>query len=378
MINISIPNLSKREKKYLIECVSSNFVSAVGKYISIFENKFKKIVNTKFASSVNSGTSALHLSLLAAGVKKNDLIIVPTYTFAATINAILYTGAKPWFFDISEDDFVLNFDQVENVLKKKTIIRNKKIIHKKTKQTVSAIMPVFTYGLSPDLKKLNKINKKYNLKVILDAASGHGSTFNNELISKKNFLTCYSFNGNKSFTSGGGGMIVTNDKKIYKEVNLLKNVGKKSNKYLYQRVGFNYKINNIQAAVGVGQIENYKKILANKKKIFRIYEKKIPNKFKRFLFQPKKWQTGVPWVKFLLLNSEIVAKKLISFLNINSIESKIFWRPIHLDKPYKKFLTEDLSISEKIWKRVIILPSSSSLKKIEQKKVINVLKKFNI
>ncbi len=119
MINISIPNLSKLEKKYLVDCINSNFVSAVGKYIKIFEDKFKKIEGSKFTSSVNSGTSALHLSLLASGVKKNDLVIVPSYTFAATINAILYCGAEPWFFDISEDDFVINLDQVNYALKKK-------------------------------------------------------------------------------------------------------------------------------------------------------------------------------------------------------------------------------------------------------------------
>ncbi len=376
MINISIPNLSKLEKKYLIDCIDSNFVSAVGKYIKIFEDKFKKIEGSKFVSSVNSGTSALHLSLLASGVKKNDLVIVPSYTFAATINAILYCGAQPWFFDISRDDFVINLDQVHNVLKKKTIIKKNKILHKKTKQTVKAILPVFTYGLTPNLEKLNFVRKKFGLKVILDAASGHSSSFKNQLISKKNFLTCYSFNGNKSFTSGGGGIIATNYKKIYNEVNTLKNVGKKSFKYKYERAGFNYKLNNIQAAVGVGQIENYKKIVHSKKKIFQVYERNIPKKIKQFLFKPKKWQTGVPWVKFLILNSESSTRKLITYLNNHKIESKIFWRPLHLDKPYRSFLKEDLKISESVWKKVVILPSSSSLKLIDQKKIINVLKNF--
>ncbi len=260
--------------------------------------------------------------------------------------------------------------------KKKTIIKKNKILHKKTKKIVRAIVPVFTYGLTPNLEKLASIKKKFRLKVILDAASGHSSTFKDQPISKKKFLTCYSFNGNKSFTAGGAGIIATNNKKIFNEVNILKNVGKSSNKYKYEKAGFNYKLNNIQAAVGVGQIENYKKIVSSKKRIFHLYESNIPKRIKQFLFQPKKWQTGVPWVKFLVLNSERVASKLISFLNDHKIESKIFWRPLHLDKPYKSFLKENLIISESVWKKVIILPSSSSLKLIDQKKIINVLRKF--
>ena len=181
MINTYIPYLKGNEHKYLRQCVRDNFVSSAGIFVNKFENKFSKIFKYKYNVAVNSGTSALHISLLALGVKENDIIITQSYTFAATANSILYCKAKPWFFDISPKSLTLDLDNLEKVLKKKTKIKNNKCILKDTNQIIRAILPVLSLGLVPDLDKLIKISKQYKLKILLDAAAGHGALYKEKL-----------------------------------------------------------------------------------------------------------------------------------------------------------------------------------------------------
>jgi dTDP-4-amino-4,6-dideoxygalactose transaminase len=376
MINTSVPYLIGNEKKYLNECIKENYVSAVGKFIIKFENKFKKIYKYNYVAAVSSGTAALHLSLKALGVKKNDLIILPSYTFAATANAILYCQAKPWFFDISRDNLTIDLDKVEKTLKKKTFIKKNICYLKKTKQIIRGIIPVFTFGLCPDLKKLEKLSKKYHLKVLLDGAAAHGATFRNRMISRFNFTTCYSFNGNKTFTCGGGGIIATNNNKIFNMVKTLSNVGKRKNSYKLIDVGFNYRINNIQAAIGLAQLEKFKEILNRKKNIFLKYTKSLSHI--KIIQIPKKqyWQSGISWAFFYLLNNERNINKNFDFLNKENIESKYFWIPLHLQKPYLKFTSENMQFTNYFWKRTVVLPSSSGITNNLQLKIINKVKKF--
>jgi len=241
---------------------------------------------------------------------------------------------------------------------------------------IRGIIPVFTFGLSPDLEKLEKLSKKYHLKVLLDGAAAHGSTFKNKMISKFNFTTCYSFNGNKTFTCGGGGIIATNNNKIFNKIKILSNIGKRKNSYKYTEVGFNYKINNIQAAIGLAQLEKFKKILNRKKKIFLRYTKSFSNIKKIAIPKKQYWQNGVPWTFFYLLKNIKNVKKNFNYLNKANIESKYFWIPLHLQRPYSKFMSEDMKFTNFFWKRTIVLPSSSGISINLQRKIINKVKKF--
>ena len=211
MINLSIPFLRGNEKKYLENCIKTNFVSTVGKYVNEFENLFKKIYGFKYASAVNSGTSALHLALKSIGVKKNTLVIMPSYTFAATANAAIYCNAEPWFFDINQT-LNLDLNLLENTLKIKTYIKQNKLYHKKSHKHVSAIVFVLVLGQVPDLEKLKKISVKFKCPLIIDSAAAHFSSYKKNNISKYNLNCCYSFNGNKSLTTGSGGIFATNNK----------------------------------------------------------------------------------------------------------------------------------------------------------------------
>jgi len=374
MINTYIPYLRGNEKKYLIQCVKDNFVSSAGNFVNKFEKKFKKIFKFKYNIAVNSGTSALHIALLALGVKENDLVITQSYTFAATANSIIYCKAKPWFFDVSPKSLTLDLDHMENVLRKKTKIKNNQCILKNTNQTVRAILPVFSLGLVPDLDKLIKISNKYKLKILLDAAAGHSALYKSEKISKRKITSCFSFNGNKSLTCGGGGIIATFNKSLATKVKNLSIVAKKRG-YGYNDVGFNYKITNVQAAIGLAQLENFSKIINIKEKIFLNYKEKLKKNKKISFFNKLSWQDGLEWVFFIKINKKI-NNKLILFFKKNRILINKFWIPLHTQKPYKTYKKENLIFTNFIWDKILVLPSYPGLKFFEQMKIINKINQF--
>ena len=201
MINLSVPYLKGKEKRYLKDCINTNYVSTVGKYVVSFEKKFETIFGFSYSCAVNSGTSALHLALKSVGVGKDDLVIMPSYTFAATANSAIYCNAEPLFVDIDKS---LNIDlkKLKLFLNKNTIKIKKNFYFKKNKKRIGAIIIVFSLGNIPDLKLLNDIKNKFKIPIICDAAAAHFSQYKNSHLSTFNLNCCYSFNGNKSLTTG--------------------------------------------------------------------------------------------------------------------------------------------------------------------------------
>ena len=373
MINLSIPFLKGNEKKYLENCIKTNFVSTVGKYVNEFEALFKKIYGFKYATAVNSGTSALHLALKSIGVKKNTLVIMPSYTFAATANAAIYCNADPWFFDIDQT-LNLDLDLLENTLKIKTYVKQNKLYHKKSHQRVSALVFVLVLGQVPDLEKLKKISVKFKCPLIIDSAAAHFSSYKKNNISKYNLNCCYSFNGNKSLTTGSGGIFATNNKNISQKFKNFANICKNKNGYGYNDVGYNYKMSNLNAAVGLAQLEAFYKIKKIKKKIYHSYDSLFKNliKFKKINSNPN--NDFVTWVYGLKTN---FYKKTFSELRKNKIFIKHFWKPLHLQKPYKNFKKEKLNFTNKIWEKILVLPSSSNISDKDLFHTIKFLKKNN-
>lgn len=372
--NILEPDISSKEKSYVNNALNTNLISSVGDYSKKFENKFKEIKKFKYNIALNSGTSALQLALVSSGIKKNDLVIMPSYTFAATANTVIYNNSIPWFFDIDKNNYCLDLKKVEEALIKNTKKRGKELYHKQNNKRIFGILAVFSFGLSPDLDHLKKIQNKYNIKIILDAASGHFTEVNKKFLSYYNFDTCFSFNGNKSMTSGGGGIFSTNNKKKYLKVKILSNVGK-SNKYKYSEIGFNYKITNLHAAIGLGQLEKYNLLKEKKYKINKFYYKRIENKIfeKKYLNQS---ELKSLWIYFIILKNEKKLKKFLNFLNKNKINASQFWYPLHFQKPYKKFPTYKLNFSKLLFKKLIILPSSTFLKTQDLKFITKTINRF--
>jgi perosamine synthetase len=372
-IYLSEPDLSKTTKKHIINTIESNFVSSVGPNVGSFENTIKKIYKYKYVLAVNSGTSALHIALLAHSVKKNDLVIIPSYTFAATANSILYCGAEPWFFDICPDNMMIDVDKIEKILSKKTILINNITYHKKTKKRVAAIIPVFSFGQAPDISILKKIKKKYNIDIILDSAAGHFADFKQEVISKFNFASIISFNGNKSITTGSGGVFMTNNKLIFNKAKLLINIGRYA-KYKYQLIGYNYKMNNLQASLGISQYKNFEYFKKKKKEIFYLYSLFLKKNIVFELPHLKKYQNSALWLFYLKFNNVPMLEKIKNYLRKKKIFVDKFWVPLTLQPIYKKYIKENLKNTINEYSKILILPSSTFLKK---KQIMQISKEIN-
>ena len=333
------------------------------------------VKNLKCAESllVHSCTAALEISAILLNLKPGDEIIMPSYTFVATANAAVSNKAKPWFFDIEKNSITLDLDQVFNTLLKKTYKKGKFYYHKKTKQRVFAICPVYTLGFIPDLIKIKKISKKFNLKIVSDAACALGSKYQNKKIIKYSDAVCYSFNGNKSITSGGGGAVSTNNVNLAKKIQLL-STNYKTGNYFHSDLGFNLRITGIHAALGLGQIKNFKKIENIKSKIYHKYLSFI-KKNNLNTFYPQKNTKHIQWLNFLILKNNI-KKNILLKAKRNKINLNYFWMPMHLQPYLKKNLKESLSNTQFIWRKILVLPSSLHLSKREFDKTFKFLEKI--
>ena len=370
MINTYIPYFRKKDQNILNQCLKTNFVSTAGPLVKKFEDKFNKKYNFKYSVALNSGTSALHVALKSIGIKDGDSVILPSYTFAASANAIIYNNSNPWFFDCDEN-FNLPIDKIEKIFKAKTYIKNKNLVIRKNNSIVRAIMPVSTFGKKLEFDKLMRFSKKYNLKILFDTAACHDpKIYDFKKNNKMHF--CFSFNGNKTLTTGAGGIFASNSKNIIIKAKTLANVGKKIKKYDYEEVGFNYKMTNIQAALGLSQLKNLKNILSIKKKIFENYYENLKNLKNTNCIFNRQYQH---WVFVLIVNSYKKFKSLQKQLQKAGIQLDFFWKPLHLQNPYKKFMHEKLKFTEIIWNKVVVLPSHPGLKVSEQEKIIKILKK---
>ncbi len=359
MINTYIPYLNFDEKKYILNCFKTNFISTAGPEVEKFEKEFCKKYNFKYAVALNSGTSALHLALLVNNIGTNDTVVTPSYTFAATANAVNYTGAKPYFFDCSEELF-LDLTLLKEYFKKKKFQRKNKL---------KAIIPVLTMGQSIDFDKYEKFAKKNFMKIIFDSAACHDPRIIRKKKSSESIF-CFSFNGNKTLTCGSGGILATNSQLIAKKARILSTVGKKRGNYDYEKIGYNYKMTNLQASLGLSQLKNLDFILKKKRKIFDYYKEKIRKNENFEIIYNRKY---VNWVFALILRKKKHFKTIKEIFYSNNIQLDFFWKPLHLQRPYKNFKKTNMKISENIWDKVLILPSHPNINESEQEKICNII-----
>ena len=340
------PFLSKKEKLYVNDCINSNWISSRGKYVSYFENKFKKFLNIKHAISVSNGTAALHVALLSLGVKEGDEIIVPTFTYIATVNVIKYVGANVKFVDSKLSTWQID----ENLLPK--------IITSKTK----AIIAPHIYGQSCEMTKLKKICNKKKIFLIEDCAEAFGTYYKKKHVGTFGDVSTFSFFGSKTITTGEGGMVVTNNSKIADKVDRLKMVGVVKDKYYWHNmIGYNYRMTNICAAIGFAQLSNAKVILKKKRNIFKIYKKKLTD-LPLFLHEESAGTTHSYWVVTIRLKNSKIREKLRKYLNRFNIETRPTFYPIHtMPMYYKKSNKNKFPIASLLGKSGIILPSGPLL-----------------
>ncbi len=278
MILLNEPNIKNNSKKYISDCLNTNWVSTSGLYIQKFRQEIKNFTNSKYVTLTNSGSSALHLALKVAGVDKNTEVICPSMTFIAPINAIIYCGGSPIFFDCDENHN-LKINDVVNFLEKRTQLKRGKTYNLRTKKIIKAIIVVHMWGNVCEFEKLKKFCKKGGIRIIEDASESLGSFL---IKSKKKIHTgisgdigCLSFNGNKIITTGSGGAVLTNNKSFLEKAEYLSAQAKDDNvRFIHNDVGYNYRMANINAALGLSQIENLKYFLQKKKKLDLFMKKK--------------------------------------------------------------------------------------------------------
>ena len=380
-IEISTPSLRGNELKYLSECISTNFVSTIGPFINRFEEAaaIKIGIDKNKTVATSSGTSALQLGLISLGVRPNDLVIIPSYTFIATANAISYIGAEPWIIDIESKYLTLDPLDLIKELEKYTYIKANQRFHKSTNQRIACVVPVFVFGHSPDLNSISKICEQYSIPLFIDSACGIGSKYNNKQLGELGLPGIISFNGNKTITSGSGGIFFSHNDSEIKLVRHLASTAKISSKYDHDMVGFNYKMSNINAALGLAQLEQLDNILKEKKEIHNLYQKEFSSSNFFNIINSPEWSESSYWLNFLLIKNDYIDKSsdLIKFLNENYIRTNYFWKPIHFQDPYLSLMSsESAKKNIHIQQKVIPLPSTATLKYSDQIKVINLINQY--
>tara|TARA_Y100000310_G_C20694831_1_gene824872 strand:+ start:1888 stop:2985 length:1098 start_codon:yes stop_codon:yes gene_type:complete len=358
-IPIYEPTLEGNELKYVTEAVKSTWISSLGKYISLFETGFAEFCGSKLGVSVCNGTAALHIALKGLNIGEGDEVIVPDLTFVASPNAVTYVGAKPVFVDADKETWCMDVTQIEKKITKKT----------------KAIMPVHLYGHPCDMDPIMELAEKYNLKVIEDAAEAHGATYKGAKVGSIGHVGCFSFYGNKTITTGEGGMIVTDDPKLAERMRFLKDHAMDPDKrYYHPEIGFNLRLTNVQAAIGLAQLENIEKTITNKRQIAQWYNEQLGN-VKGVILPPEQDHCkNVYWMYCILIdkNFGMSRDELINKLSEKGIGTRPFFIPMHLMPMYKE--TKEYPVSKALSLQGISLPSSAHLTKEEVLHICNVLK----
>jgi len=360
-ISLYNPILGKNEKKNVLNCLNENWISSKGKYIELFERKFRSFTKINYCSSVVNGTAGLHLCLLALNIKDGDEIIVPTFTYIASVNCITYVGAKPIFVDSDYDNMQISINDIE------------KKINKKTK----AIIIPHLYGYTCDLDLIKKIKKKYKLYLIEDCAEALGSFYKKKHVGNFGDICSFSFFGSKTISTGEGGMVCSNSKKLILKVKKLKgqglNITKNKKYYWHDIVGYNYRMTNICASIGLAQMNKINNILKRKKKIFNLYKRQLSHN--NIIF-PSVVQglSCSHWLIVIFLNSKSTKNKLAKLLTKNKIETRPTFYPAHTMKMYTS--NKSFNNASRLSANGICLPSYPNLNNSSIIKICNIIKKF--
>jgi dTDP-4-amino-4,6-dideoxygalactose transaminase len=375
LIPLAIPNLAGNEAAYLNECIETNFVSSVGPFVDRFEADLVRISGADHAVATSSGTTGLHVALIACGVGRDDLVLLPSLTFIASANAIAHCGAMPWLLDIDPDSWTLSAETIERALDTGTEQVDGRTIHRATGRRVAAIMPVHTLGTVADMDPIVAVARSRDLPVVSDGAASLGALYRDRPVGAAGGdLTVFSFNGNKTFTAGGGGAVVGDDGELCALVKHLTTTARIGAAYEHDRIGFNYRLTNLQAAVGCAQLEQLETFLAAKRRIAGRYDRELGSAPNVGVFPDPEWGRSARWLSGIVVHGPSVAA-MVRDLNEEGIGARPFWRPIHLQPPYRDAPREPMPHCDAIWTEILTLPCSTQLTDAEQDRVIDAVRR---
>jgi len=362
LIPIYSPSFNKEEKELLSECIDTGWISSQGKFIEQFENNFSNWNMMQHGVATSSCTSALHLALVALGVGENDEVICPDLTFIAPANMIRWAGAKPILVDVHPVNWGIDPIKLEDKITAKT----------------KAIIVVHAFGHSADMDPISAIAKKHNLYIIEDVAEAPGAKYKDKMVGTMGNASCYSFFANKIMTTGEGGMVLTEDESLDKQMRIYRDHGmSREKRYVHIVAGFNYRMTNMQAAVGVGQLKHLDTVLSKRKNQEKQYKKLFFGN-EKVTWRPKeKWCDTVHWMSTITLNNEELRDPLLQYMQSKGIDCRQMIYPVHMAEPYiRSNNPTDFPISCSISLRSLHLPSSLELKKDDQLKITDSIQEW--
>lgn len=368
-IPLSVPNLKGRELEYVTQAIETEWVSTAGFYVNEFENKLAEYVGIKGAVSCQNGTSGLHIALLVSGVTRDDEVIVPTLTFIAAVNPVKYVGAEPIFMDC-DDSLCMDADKLLSFCQEECTFTNGKLINNKTKKHIKAIVIVHIFGNMADMEAIMSVANLYNLKVIEDATEALGTYYKEGNYKGKyagtiGTIGVYSFNGNKIITTGGGGMIVSNNEELLIKARHLTTQAKSDELYyIHDEIGYNYRMTNLQAALGLAQLEQLESFIQVKKANFELYDKQIKRISGLRLSGFRNDIRSNYWFYALIVNEErygLNRDRLLKKLSQHKIQTRPVWGLIHQQKPYLNNQTYAIEKALYYGANALNIPCSSNL-----------------
>jgi perosamine synthetase len=357
--------LGDREKQLVDECLSSGFVSSVGAFVTDFEQRLAEYTGARFAVAVSSGTAALHLALVVAGVRPNDEVILPSATFVATANAITYCGGIPHFVDVEPGTLGLSPQALDDRLHSVAVLGEHGPLNRLTGNRIAACVPVHTFGHPADMDAVREVTARWGLRTIEDAAEALGSKLQGQHCGTFGELGTLSFNGNKIVTTGGGGALLTNDQQLAVQARHLSTTAKVAHawQFVHDQIGFNYRMPNLNAALGCAQMERLDSMVESKRQLTETYATAFSDvSLGHLFFEPPNSRSNY-WLQTFLLNESEVSLRdqILEDANSSGLQLRPLWQPLHTLRPFVDSPRGPLPVTEQLSDRVINLPSSASL-----------------
>lgn len=362
MIPVCEPVLDGNEQQYVQDCLRTNWISSMGKYITAFEEKFAAYCGAKYGIACSSGTTAIHLGLAALGIGRGDEVSIPSFTLIVSANMVILSGARPVLVDVDPKTWCIDPARIEEKITERT----------------KAIMAVHMYGHPCDMDRIGEIARRHRLAVVEDAAEAHGAEYRGRKVGAIGDIGCFSFYSNKTVTTGEGGMVVTNNDALAAKCRLLRNQGFEEPRFVHRVFGFNYRMTNIQAAIGLGQCERIEDKVSRKREIARIYTDLLKTERGILLPHEEPWAKNVYWMYGIELGDEFGTSKdlVMKELAEKGVETRSFFCPMHLQPVFRGSdpLFPDISgaypVSEDLWRRGLYLPSGLGITKEQQEEVV--------
>lgn len=358
MIPIANPWIGEPELKLATEAIETGWLSPQGDFVPEFEREFAQFIGTKHAFATSTGTAALHLSLVAAGIGEGDEVIVPDLTYIATANVVRYVGATPVFVDVDKDTYTIDVDAVWEAITERT----------------AAVIPVHLYGHPVDMDPLSSVAEEHDLFVLEDAAEAHGARFRDRRVGSLGDVGCFSFYGNKLLTTGQGGIITTDDDKLAERIRQYRLDGMSlDQKYFHPVIGFNYRLTNVQAAIGLGQLERFDEIFEAKRRISNTYAEELADA-NLGLQGEQEWATSTQWMIAPIFETSVIKHRVAATLDEYGVETRPFFYPLHDQPPYRDIAEGEFPVTTDLVERGLNLPSGPLLSDEEIRTICRLIR----